>query len=607
MLSVMRWVVTVVATLVLLLAFTGTSFAQSIPSPPSGKPTPADEATAKKNFESGLKLYGEGSFAEALIAFEQSYRIGGRPSALKNIAQCHRNLKHFVEAYEAYEQMLALHEAQLPAADKTAVKQALDELGVLTGTIEIVVSEAGADIEIDGKSVGQSPMSKPKRVKVEAHTVKVTKAGFERFEQSVNVGSQEQKKVDVKLEVEKNVGRVSIREQNGREVHVFVDGADKGPAPWEGEVAAGEHTVEARSARFTSEVRRINVIAKERLDVALDAAPLLGRLRVTTVPATATIRVDGKDVGTGAWEGELSEGVHRIEVAAGSEPPQVREVSISRGQTLVQEIPVVSAIATGRVTDYVGIFVKISIFGAVGVSGNQENDVSPVSQSGSFMGIGGAALRVGRAWDWYGAELVGMFFFEHRDRQYQVDLGTPQNPYSYNFQDESNAVNAFIGIGGRATSKDDFVRFTAGLAPGLMIRTFSPKRNQSNGGSQPPNNTNPNPGGNRFVQPTPTGGETGTSQPSCNGNCNTDQDFSGAGYTTFGLVLDGGILLGSTPGTKFYLGVNAIMDFAPTLVTGPDTKTPIADSLFKSPGRGIILTDGMNFYIGPTLGLQFGH
>src|SRR4051812_22432243 len=114
-----RWLVIAVATVMLL--FTVQAEAQSIPSPPAAKPTPADEATAKKNFESGLRLYGEGSYAEALIAFEQSYRVGGRASALKNIAQCHRNLKHFVEAYEAYEQMLTKHDAQIPAPDKRAV------------------------------------------------------------------------------------------------------------------------------------------------------------------------------------------------------------------------------------------------------------------------------------------------------------------------------------------------------------------------------------------------------------------------------------------------------------------------------------------------------
>ena len=150
----MRWLTALLAAVVLALASPSTlALAQSIPTPPAGKPSPADEATARRNFESGLKLYGEGSFAEALIAFEQSYRVGGRPSALKNVAQCHRNLKHFVEAYEAYEQMLARHDALVSAVDKKAVQQALDELGVLTATVIVEVSQPDADIELDSKSM----------------------------------------------------------------------------------------------------------------------------------------------------------------------------------------------------------------------------------------------------------------------------------------------------------------------------------------------------------------------------------------------------------------------------------------------------------------------
>ena len=67
------------------------------------------------------------------------------------------------------------------------------------------------------------------------------------------------------------------------------------------------------------------------------------------------------------------------------------------------------------------------------------------------------------------------------------------------------------------------------------------------------------------------------------------------------------MLIGSTPGTKFYIGANLLVDFAPTIVVGPDTNTPIPDASFASPGRGVVLTDGANVYIGPTLGVQFGH
>jgi hypothetical protein len=594
----LRWLFTRLS--LVLVAFTllvsAPALAQSIPTSPAGKPSAPDEATAKKSFESGLRLYGEGSYAEALIAFEQSYRLGGRASALKNIAQCHRNLKHFVEAFEAYEQMLAKHDAQIAPADKRAVQQALDELGVLTATVVVEVSEADADIEIDGRSVSRAPMSKPKRVAATGgHTLRVSKPGFTRVEQPFTVDSQQNKKIDVKLEVEKTVGHVVVREQNARDVRVFIDGKDQGPAPWEGDLPAGEHLIEAKSARFSSDARKVVVAQKDRLDLALDAAPLQGRLRVTTVPASATIVVDGNTVGTGSWEGELSEGTHRIEVSLPGQTPQIREVALGRGQVIVQEIPIVSAIALGKVPVYDGIYVRFSIFGQIGIGTQPDDSVAGrTTDDGSFDGAVGASLRGGRQWDWYGIEAVGLFMMEHREQKYrfpQISSGGTGGDLS--FRDQSNAPNAFFGIGPRVTSKDDTVRFTFGIAPGLAVRTFQPRRNIENS----PGSSGSNPSGNRFVQTTTqnTGGVSG------------EQSYSSAGYTTFGLVMDGGILLGNTPGAKFFLGAQAWVDFAPTLVTGPDTIVPIPNDAFKRPGRGITVVDGAQLYVGPVLGLQFGH
>ena len=589
----LRWLAMALTALVLLLACPSRlAFAQVIPTPPASKPTPADEATAKKNFESGLRLYGESSYAEALIAFEQSYRLGGRPSALKNIAQCHRNLKHFVDAYEAYEQMLARHDALISAPDKKAVQQALDELGVLTATVTVDVNEPDAEIELDGKSVGRAPMTKPKRIAATGgHTVRVTKPGFSPFEQTFTVDSQQNKKVEAKLEVEKTVGKVIVREQNGREVRVFIDGQDRGPAPWEGDVAAGEHTIEAKSGRYASESRKVVVAVKERLDLALDAAPLQGRLRVTTVPATATITIDGKTLGTGAWEGELAEGPHRVEVSLPGQPPQVREIVLGRGQQVVQEIPLVGAIATAPGPVYVGMYARFALFGHVG-TGAPDDSVAPFTTSeGGGAVHAGTTLHIGRAWDWYGAEVVGLMAYDHRNRDYRFN-DPSGGTTTTNFNDRTNGLAAFVGLGPRVTSKDDTVRFTFAIAPGVGIHALNPRRERSGGDSTSGDS------GNRFVtngNPNQTSGGFSESQ------------FTDLGYTAFGFLMDGGMLIGSTPGTKFYLGVQAWIDFAPTLVTGPDTSTSIPNAAFKQPGRGITVTDGTQFYFGPTLGLQFGH
>ena len=69
-------------------------------------PSAPDAETAKRHFQSGLVLVGAGQNQEALAAFLASYRLGGRPAALRNAAQCERNLKHFAAAYESYDRLL---------------------------------------------------------------------------------------------------------------------------------------------------------------------------------------------------------------------------------------------------------------------------------------------------------------------------------------------------------------------------------------------------------------------------------------------------------------------------------------------------------------------
>lgn len=74
-----------------------------------------------------------------------------------------------------------------------------------------------------------------------------------------------------------------------------------------------------------------------------------------------------------------------------------------------------------------------------------------------------------------------------------------------------------------------------------------------------------------------------------------------------GLVFDGGVLLGSSPGTKLYLGVLAVVELAPEHSKAP----PIHDSpslqqplYYNTPGLDVV--SGTQFRIGPVLGFQFG-
>src|ERR1700722_2507663 len=165
----------IAATVAIALAFAAGSTTATAGPPPG----PADVASAKQLFAQGLKLYNEGSYREALAAFLHANDVAPRASIQRNIAQCHRDLKDFASAYDAYQALLSKYGSTMSPTDKRSVQRAIDELAMLTGTVRIALNVPGAAVTVDGHDAGTTPLAAPVRVNLGPHVVIVTKAGFE--------------------------------------------------------------------------------------------------------------------------------------------------------------------------------------------------------------------------------------------------------------------------------------------------------------------------------------------------------------------------------------------------------------------------------------------
>jgi hypothetical protein len=292
----------------------------------------------KAEFEAGMKLYRDHAVPEALAEFELSYRIGHRASALKNAAQCHRDLQQFATAFEEYQSLLAAHSTELSPAERDAVTQALVELKLLTGTLTVTVNDPGATIAIDGASIGTSPQAAPKRVSLSIHKVEVTHEGREPFAKDVTVGSNEDVVVEAKLESEDTMGHITAREQAGRSMHVWVDEKDVGAAPWEGLVAPGAHTIQGRSGMTQTAPVPFTIARRERRSFVLETRSIVGHVRWVTKPANAQIEVDGVPRGQGAWEGDVTPGRHTVRVTANHFVSVERSLVVVEGARLNEDV-----------------------------------------------------------------------------------------------------------------------------------------------------------------------------------------------------------------------------------------------------------------------------
>ncbi len=564
------------------------SASTSAPAPPPPTPSSPEEAEARRHFETGLKLYKEKLFEAALVEFEQSYAIIPRPSALRNVAQCHRDLKRFAEAYAAFDRLLTLHGPQLSAPELAAVKKALKDLESVTGTIAFDVNESAALVIIDGREVGQTPLAAPVRVDVGPHTLRITKAGYETFEQTVKVLAMQSLSVNAKLVKDIKTGRVTIKEKGGNKVSVFVDDVDRGPAPWTGELSPGAHIVELRGDGLVSSRKTIEVAAKSETELVLEATAMRGRLRVETLGKKGKIYVDGKFMSDGTWEGELTPGAHRVKVVAEGYHTHERLVAVEHGQTVVEAVTLVAvptevappppaAPAAPPVDPYRGLYGRLSLFGAFSMTGAGEEArpvCSPTRPCSSFdsskpMGAG-AALHVGHSWGVIGAEFVGAFLFDLHQVKRAYDGTTPPGSIARTETWDYTSFAGFAGLGGRVTSKDDAVRFTLGVAFGGVYRGAHVKRTTLDDEWKP----------------------------------------SVATYFAPAIMADAGLLLGSTPGFKMSVGAAVWIDFP-----GSDLETegvnggrPVTSGAvsarLESPPQ--LLRSGTQIYIGPTLGFQFG-
>ena len=123
-------------------------------------PLPADpqaKAQAQELLSQGSKLYHQGDLAGALEKFEAAYVAFPSPKLMFNIGQAKRDLGRPVEAVEAFQRFLA--EATNASPETMAeARTSVAELQGKLGRIRIDCDTAGAQIAVDGKSVGLAPL-----------------------------------------------------------------------------------------------------------------------------------------------------------------------------------------------------------------------------------------------------------------------------------------------------------------------------------------------------------------------------------------------------------------------------------------------------------------
>jgi tetratricopeptide (TPR) repeat protein len=170
----------------LTLAASGRAAAQAPDaSPPKAvESTPAapaasaeSKASARAHFDKGLAASTDQRFGEAVVEFERAFELWPDFRVLYNIGNVRVALGRFTEAVDAYQAYLDKGAAEIPEARQREVRDAIAAQQAHVATITVHAAVDGAEIRLDGRLVGLSPLPAPVRVNEGKHTLEALLPG----------------------------------------------------------------------------------------------------------------------------------------------------------------------------------------------------------------------------------------------------------------------------------------------------------------------------------------------------------------------------------------------------------------------------------------------
>jgi len=258
----------VLASLLVAGAVQGATFAHA---QDAAEHSPHDDARAL--FRRGAEAYADERYAEALQAFEASYRAREVPVVLFNLAQTLRALDRPAEAIEAYRRYLRT-DAELDEERRAAVDAVIAELAPRVSFVRLEVFPDGAEVSVDGRVLGRAPFEDRVAVDPGERRFEATAEGHVEATRTVTLAVGERATLRLALREEVPSGTLRLR-ANVAGASVVVDEEPQGltldTEALELRLSVGRHelTIDAEGHRSHTERFELAHLVARELDVTL--------------------------------------------------------------------------------------------------------------------------------------------------------------------------------------------------------------------------------------------------------------------------------------------------------------------------------------------------
>jgi PEGA domain-containing protein len=157
---------------------------------------------AREHYAHGLEFVARGQLDDAVVEFEAAYRI--RPNYLVqyNLGQAYLELGNPGLALRAFETYLKDGGLEVPPGRRREVQALLALCKKRVGYISFDVDRPGAEVLVDGRSIGKSPVGGALALAIGTHGVTATAPGYLPFVGRVDIESQKEHALHIGLEPE---------------------------------------------------------------------------------------------------------------------------------------------------------------------------------------------------------------------------------------------------------------------------------------------------------------------------------------------------------------------------------------------------------------------
>jgi hypothetical protein len=238
---------------------------------------PSDKAKeeAATRFERGVKLYDAQDYAAALAEFEAAYRLVPRYQVLFNVGVAQKKLFRYNDAFRSLTRYLQEGGDKVPPDRRDQVAKELAEIHALVAEVTVKVDGLPASIEVDGRLMGETPMSGPLLLPSGHHVVRASRDGYDPALREIDVVSGEKVELQLSPKLKAKVPTTAKLSVMSRPAGAELSLDGKSIAnPWSGTVDPGGHEVRATLKGYEKARTELVLSAGQERALTVELTPL---------------------------------------------------------------------------------------------------------------------------------------------------------------------------------------------------------------------------------------------------------------------------------------------------------------------------------------------